>query len=105
MRIDWRIPTDFVIRLLHLFDDFANELPGFGNRIEAFGLKLLDPFIGFGQCFVTVLRNHLFGSAGNLRFIEWQCRNQKSSPKRYDYLNYYKSLDSDWKKFLVNIYG
>jgi hypothetical protein len=58
---------------LHLFDDFANELPGFGNRIEAFGLKLLDPVIGYGQGIITVLPDHLFDSTSNLSFIKWRC--------------------------------
>ncbi len=53
---------------------------------------------------LTVLPNHIFGSASNLKFIEWQCRNQKSSPKRYDYMNYYKRFDSDWKNIFVNIH-
>ena len=99
------VPAHWVVRLLQVFDDFANELPGFGNRIKTLGFQILDPVIGFGQCFVTVLPNHIFGSASNLRFIEWQYRNQKSPPKRYEYLNYYNRIDSDWKMFLVNIRG
>ncbi len=48
------------------------SLPGLGNRIETLGFEFLDLAIGFGQSFVTVLPNHIFGSASNLRFIEWQ---------------------------------
>jgi hypothetical protein len=40
-----------------------------------------------------------------LRFIEWQCRNQKSSPMHYGYLSDYNRHDFDWKNFLVDIYG
>ena len=29
----------------------------------------------------------------------------KSSAMHFDYLNYYKSLNFNWKNFLVNIYG
>ncbi len=85
-----------------LSSDFCTSLKTSRMRSQVLAIELN---IGIAQCFVTVLRNHFFGSTSNLRFIEWQCRNQKSSPVHCDYLNDYKRLDSDWKKFFVNIRG
>ena len=99
------VPAHLAVRPLQVFDDFANELPGLGNRIKTFEFQILNPVIGLGQCFAIVLPKHIHSSVSNFRFIERQCRNQKSSPNRYDYLNDYKRLDSDYKNFLVNIYG